>query len=496
MDKLNQQDEIEDIKCKRKYMLINEGYQEMLLFIDLSGKIIDTNQVARNELLYNTDLLGTNIASIFRNIFFAYNDFLEDLKNANGQRIETIAFRKNETCFPVYLRIIIESNGEDMIGLCTASNISCSKATTRDINNARNEVEEALKIKNRFIANITHELRTPVNGIMGLIKNLMDTNLSNSQLELVNLINRCCNDMTKNINELLDFSKMEAGKLSIEKQRFDFKQFIRNTIEFNSNQIYDKGLKLIVNIGNDIPVYLIGDELRLTQVLNNLLSNAIKFTTVGYISLEVTKTMTFDNKIELFFMVVDTGIGIDESDKDKLFHSFSQVDGSITRRFGGTGLGLAISKKLLELMDGSIYVNSQKGKGSIFAFSIKLGVADMDECQDVFPIVEEKLLFTYDHMLKELMEKEPLVNEVEKQPGTQGNIPDIITLMERLTISIEMGNWEKAESFASAIKCHIKDTDHELIKKAFRLELTVRKAEYDKALQLLSQLKAMIDEMR
>ena len=496
MENTNKQIDIEKRNDAVRYQLLYNGCQEMLLFFGQDGKIIDFNQATMDELGYNNVLIGTKITDIFRNLSITHNDFYDGLTNTSKKCFETIDYRKNETCFPVKLRICIEGRGKDLFGLCTATNIEGNKNTTRDSTISRSEVDAVIKMKNEFVANITHELRTPVNGIMGLTKNLLDSNLTISQLETVNIINRCCYNMTKNIDNLLDFSKLAAGKLTIERQEFDFKRFIRNVMAFNINQINEKGLKLIVNVDNNIPNCLICDELRLTQILNNLFSNAVKFTSVGYIAFEVAKTMSIENEIELLFMVIDTGIGIDEFDKDKLFQSFSQVDGSITRRFGGTGLGLAICKQLIELMGGSICVNSEKGNGSIFSFSIKLGVADSEENQTVLDFPEGKFVYQNDKMKKILENEIPIIMQLEKPSNTKGNIHDIIMLIERLSICIEMGNWEKAENFASAIKNHIGDNDKELRKKSFKLELTVRKEEHDMSLQLLDQLKEMLNEVK
>lgn len=163
---------------------------------------------------------------------------------------------------------------------------------------------------------------------------------------------------------------MEAGKFTLEQREFDFRSMMdmsRRTIRIRSQK---KACSLAWSISPEIPEHIIGDELRIVQVLNNLLSNACKFTSVGRIAVEVVKTSQIHNRMELFFLVIDTGIGISKEDQDKLFQSFSQVDASISRRYGGTGLGLNICKQLVELMDGSIHVESTQGQGSMFSFQI------------------------------------------------------------------------------------------------------------------------------
>lgn len=256
--------------------------------------------------------------------------------------------------------------------MCYARNIARQKETTKELISAKVEVEEIHKERNEFVANVTHELRTPVNGVMGLAQNLLDTDLSIEQRESVEIITQCCDNMIKIINNILDFSKLQAGKFTIENREFSFHQMMDSLVKVNMPQVDSKGIKLICNVSADIPDMLIGDELRITQVLNNLMSNAIKFTSVGQIVINVVKTIELDDEIELFFMVIDTGIGIAQNEMDKLFKSFSQADASITRKFGGTGLGLSIVKSLVEMMGGTINVESEKGRGSTFSFSVRV----------------------------------------------------------------------------------------------------------------------------
>lgn len=271
----------------------------------------------------------------------------------------------------MYITFLNESD-TGCYGMCYAQNIAKQKEKTKELRYAKVEAEEAHKERNELVANVTHELRTPVNGVMGLATNLLDTDLSPEQKESVEIIRQCCTTMIKIINNILDYSKLQAGKFTIENEEFSFHHMMDNLIKVNTPQVESKGVKLICNVSNDIPDMIIGDELRLTQVLNNLLSNAIKFTSVGQIVVNVVKTVEIDEELELFFMVIDSGIGIAQNEMDKLFKSFSQVDASITRRFGGTGLGLNIVKDLVEMMGGSVNVESEKGKGSTFSFSIRV----------------------------------------------------------------------------------------------------------------------------
>ena len=289
-----------------------------------------------------------------------------------------VAYRKNLTCFPVEARIMKQMYGEEVY-ICMANDILEKEFLGREVEQVRQEAQQAMKVKSEFVANVTHELRTPVNGILGNVREMFDFVSDEQTLKLLRLIERCCGDMNKVINNILDFSKLEAGKFTLEPRRFHFRNMLDYIRSQHTNKITEKGLGFFMTVSPQVPEYLIGDELRVGQILNNLLSNALKFTSVGKITVEVVRTAKVNDKIELFFIVKDTGIGIDQSDKEKLFQSFSQADASISRTYGGTGLGLNICKQLVELMGGRIEVEGEKGRGSTFSFSIWLGVSEEDE---------------------------------------------------------------------------------------------------------------------
>lgn len=293
--------------------------------------------------------------------------------------------------------------------------------------------------------------------------------------------------MSAIINNILDFSKLEAGKFTLEQKEFDFYQMVNHAVETNITAINSKGLHIMVNIDKTIPSYLIGDELRLTQILNNLLSNAVKFTSVGYINIEVTKTVQFDDEIELFFVVSDTGIGVSQEEKDKLFKSFSQVDASITRKYGGTGLGLAITRQLVELMHGSIHLESEKGKGSSFSYSVRLHVAQNKKEENS---VREQFEFINQN---QDMSKFDNIGEIFHF-GTEENHQEIRNKMEKLIICMEVGAWDKAETFSHNIKELVEEGPQDLKKTAFRLEMNVRKEKYEKALEQYNSLKELLEE--
>lgn len=441
---------------------------EILFIVDDMGMIQKVNHHAAKELGFlEQELVGMDIRTLFQKASQPVN-----LTEVQEGEVESVIYRRNRTCFPVEGRVARSSDGKlYIIALTSAAEKQVAK---QDMEIGREAIEQANKVQHEFMANVTHELRTPVNGILGHVRNLLEEEELKPFYSTLHIIEGCCDNMNKIISNLLDFSKLESGKFQMEEREFCFRKMIQQVVDTNIAAVNEKGLKLSVSVAQDVPEYVIGDELRIMQVLNNLISNAMKFTPAGYIKVEIIQTIRKKREVELFFIVMDSGIGISEEGKQKLFQSFSQVDASITRKYGGTGLGLTITQELVHMMGGDIHAEGERGKGSNFSFTVRLKT-DEEEVQE--EKIAEIINWNPGKMFSQISSEQDMMYEF----GSEINEREIRGTFEKLNLSMDMANWAKAENFAAGIKQLLQGGSKNLQRAAFRLEMAVRKSDYEKA---------------
>ena len=456
--------------------ILLENAIEMIIIQDKNGIILYSNSGCNEELGYEQGLVNHRVVDVIP----------EELELENGYVTETMVYRKNRTCFSATVKVVKLDEYGDKYGLML-NNESYKNSLEKTIEKVKQEAEASAKVKNEFVANVTHELRTPVNGILGNTNILLETENDSEKLHMLRTIETGCKTMNNLINNILDFSKLEAGKFTLEQRRFEFRSMIDYVRSTHMPKITEKGLTFFVTVSPEIPEYVIGDELRIGQVLNNLLSNACKFTHVGKVSLEVLKTAQNGNRVELFFMVIDTGIGIAKADIDKLFKSFSQVDASVSRKYGGTGLGLNISSQLVELMGGNISVDSEVNKGTMFSFSIWVELPE-EEVEESMSHVDTYVAKSLSDTLKEDSESSNMLAF-----GTKENMEELKKQLSKIVLCIEMENWEKAESFTDSIKHLTVEAPKEMRTATLKLKMAVQKSDYDKAIAAYDAVMELLD---
>lgn len=459
---------------------------EMVFTYDQEGRILDANRQAELELGYPDGIKDLLLKDVFVSEAGCGTGIIDT--KAAQEYAGFLAYRKNRTCFPVYLRVLPATN-ENENNYVLALNITIQSNLEKEILTMKMQAEEFQQNRNEFIANVTHELRTPVNGIRGHITAMLSDSKNASDRKTYSIIQKCCEDMTSIISNILDFSKLEAGKFELEDEAFDLYELLNHIIHTHMAVVDEKGIRIILNIADNVPRELFGDDLRLGQILNNLVSNAVKFTDIGYVSIDVNKHSQYGDSVELFVLVRDTGIGIPPEQMDKLFKSFSQVDGSSTRKYGGTGLGLMIAKELVGLMGGSIQVESSPDKGSSFSFNIRLKTvkrldAKTNQSEATFNRASDLNvvdLNLYENVLQNLtLDHYHEVDSVYRF-GTTDNIAEVKRKCNTLILALELEAWEKAEVISENLKKLLKDGPEDIKKLVFRLGMAVRKAEAEKS---------------
>ncbi len=348
---------------------------DAVFIVDTNTKIItDSNlqSVHLFDVKDNTVLLNKSIANYIKN-------FDEQLEVVNIFANQEQAWKGELTCltasgseFPGYVSIVPFENGDQILKKISVLDISDIKKAQAELVVAKDKAEFAMNAKSKFLSNMSHELRTPLNGIIGTANLLLDEASMPEQKEHFTLLKYSSEHMLNLINDVLDISKIEAEMMHLEKSSFNLKTFFDKIQSLYSNQFVAKKIQLLFEIDERLDRYFLGDETRLSQVMSNLISNALKFTDNGNVIVSANLINANSKQASIYFSVKDSGMGITEQQQKIIFNSFTQADTTTTRKFGGTGLGLSISKNIIELYKGELKVESKKGEGSNFYFTIKL----------------------------------------------------------------------------------------------------------------------------
>ncbi|MBU0985867.1 MAG: PAS domain S-box protein [Proteobacteria bacterium] len=451
-------------KRREAEQALKEGEARLRAIVDTAADGIITiteqaivqsfNPAAENIFGYPAaEVIGKNVKMLMPEPYHSQHDtYLKNYFNTGKAKIigigrEVMGRRKDGTAFPMYLAVSDMHLDDRRMFTGILRDITAIKQAEKDLQRAKEDAEAASRAKSEFLASMSHEIRTPMNAIIGMADLLWETLLTAEQQEYVQLFRSAGENLLGIINDILDISKVEAGKIELETVDFDLREVMDKTCGILALRAHAKGLELTCHIMPDVPIHLKGDPIRLRQILVNLIGNAVKFTAKGEV---VTKVMLADKtkqkadieksrispanpanegtEFELLFSVSDTGIGIKKEKFKSIFEHFTQADSSTTREFGGTGLGLTISKRLVEMMDGNIWVESSLGSGSTFFFTAKLE-KQTEPQKPSLPVLPEfiqglKTLVVDDNATNRLILKEILTGwgfcVTETEDGLQG----------------------------------------------------------------------------
>ena len=379
---------------------ILEATVDAILTIDAHGTIESLNPAAVRLFGFTAnEVIGQNVKMLMPEPDRHEHDgyirkyLLTGQKKVLGIGRIVSAQRKDGSTFQMHLGVAELNLGNRRLFTGIAHDITEQIRIEAELRLAKEAADSANKSKSEFLANMSHEIRTPMNGIIGMTELTLNTQLSGEQRESLEIIRDSAESLLTIINDVLDFSKIEAGKLALDPIPFNLSEKVLNGMCALAHKAELKGVKLICRIGSNLPPQLIGDPDRLRQVITNLVGNAIKFTSVGEIVLRIERhdEVSDDATILLHFSVRDTGDGIRPEKQKLIFEAFTQADSSTSRKFGGTGLGLAISSRLVDLMGGQIWVESEIGKGSTFHFTARFGLTSLAaDSTDVFDLLHFK----------------------------------------------------------------------------------------------------------
>jgi len=349
-----------------------------------NGRVVNVNERMAEIIGYSTgEILQGDLEMFFpdrKSFRYFVRTYGRQLAGRDLEQIEYTLKKKDGSLVPCTLSgKAIESTDLSFGVVWVVQDISRYKAVEKDLKNARRHAEDALQAKSTFLANMSHEIRTPMNGIIGLSNLLLQENMTAEQHRHLSLIHSSGQRLLSLINDVLDFSKIEVGRLELNAQPFFLHDVIEQSLQHLEVLAREKGLKLKSVIAADVPEVICGDADKLVQILLNFVGNAIKFTHAGKVTVQVSLlTRTHADRVRLLFEVRDTGIGIAPEMQDTIFEAFTQVDSTLSRKYGGTGLGLAIAQNIIDLMGGDVHLESEQGRGTTFYFSIPFALSDKE----------------------------------------------------------------------------------------------------------------------
>ncbi|MBF0102560.1 MAG: response regulator, partial [Desulfobacterales bacterium] len=416
--------------AEEKYRSIFDDATEGIFQTTPSGQFMIANLALSTILGYNSpqDIIET-LKNLGQNLFVipARSTEFFDIIHKQGylKGFEFQAYRKDGSIIDVSINAhIIRDDNRNVLYIEGMLEDVTEKKHIEKLTIAKEAAEKATKSKSEFLANMSHEIRTPMNAIIGFSGLALKTQLTAKQKDYLSNIEFSAKSLLGIINDILDFSKIEAGKLVMESVDFQLDEVISSITSMISVKASEKGLNLITHVAADVPNALIGDPLRIGQILLNLMNNAVKFTQAGNIILKIELVHADVDQCQLQFSISDTGIGMTPDQIEKLFSAFSQADSSVTRKFGGTGLGLVISKHLVEMMNGEISVESELGKGSVFSFKACFG-RQLQEKEQRFKLPHESQrpeILTSQEIIKKLKGGKVLLvedNQINQQLATE-----------------------------------------------------------------------------
>lgn len=457
--------------------------EDIVLVYDNHGMLVNWNQAATQQLGYEgQELSRLNIHTLF----IANLPFIQQEETKYYQEFKEVAvYRKNSTCFMSNIRILSVKD-KFISGICVIHNIQQLWNLQNQVNTLTNELQHANEVKNLFLANMTHELRTPLNGMMGMLSSINTDELSEQTKEDIQILQTCCKNMNKIVNQVLDYTKIAAGKLTPHLEHFMVRPWLTSIIRLHQSIAHNKRLNFETILDERLPATLFGDSEWIAQVLNNLLNNAVKFTEQGSVRLEVVVKEEEEEKVTILFVVSDTGIGIKKEQMKDLFQSFSQGDSSITRKYGGTGLGLAISKGIVEALGGTLEVESCYKQGSRFYFELNI---EKEKLSKINNIEVNHYVDENEQGIGKDKGCSNLSLAVFNNTLNEGNMKD---LLNQIKLCMEFGSWDKVEEYCHQIKCWVKDKNPEISKWAFRMELASRKRDVNRAKEHFIGLKTAV----